>query len=173
MRSERAFAVSAWTHDSKPLGLEMVAKRCFDVAQPIQRCSHEEVVSLTRARGYLAGVVQRSSKHFALSLPVAAQGHCEGFRPEFRRIARSVQCASQHESLTWLNNPRWRNENDEFVCCCDVERSSVPGFFLVSAGGQCQQCSSNRKRRGACEDIVTLCILLCHTLGLHSFLYVL
>ena len=89
-----SLAVSAWTHDSTPLGLEMATLRSSDLAQPLQRCCHKEVVTVTRAHGRLAGVVQRSWKHFAQNPPVAAQGLCVGLRPELRRFARSLQCVS-------------------------------------------------------------------------------
>ena len=67
-------AVSAWTHDSKTLGLEVVTKRCVRPTPTHPEMHHEKVVTVTRAPGYLAGVVQGSWKHFALRPPIAAQG---------------------------------------------------------------------------------------------------
>ena len=36
----------------------MITQRCLCFAQPFQRCFHKEVVAVTRARGYMAGVME-------------------------------------------------------------------------------------------------------------------
>ena len=59
---------------AKPLVSKWLRSVVSSLPNQIQRCFHKEVVTVTRPRDYVAGVVQRSWKHFALSLPVAAQG---------------------------------------------------------------------------------------------------